>query len=737
MKNIIKTSFSKFFLTHLAVMMIPCFLIIFYFYPKIDSILMDKMFTDHHAMLTAVKDNVEFQLDNIHPLPVAIKHNALLSEYNLKNSSLDRFKAKDEIGKYINTNSFIEDVLIYMKDFDYIIHKQGTSSMEDFGDEFLNYEGFSKKALESLVENSPKPKVIRSQPVSNLEGNRVFNLVTFIFPLNSYTKSSLMVLVRESDFVELISSVSKNYGGDIYVTDPFYNTIVATHNRILPDSDDIIREIKDLDGTHIITHENKKYVVSIVDSATYQWHYISIIPYEIIGKDILIVKKTMIALIIAFFLIAMIAIYYLSKLNYRPLKALLSYMNISTNAKVTENEYNKIRDKFDTLSEQNQQLHTRINKNIPATTDYLIHGLVNNRITTLQEFNTAGSRLDIHLEGNYYNCSLIKLKEGFSAELSGDTVIHAIMKDLPSHITGFFASGFTRNSLLFITGSYEKDDLKHYLEEQLSIEPLKDWVYLGMSQDFYNVIHMNKAYVQASSVLDYLVMRDQVGILNYQELPFFTATTCYPSHVIYNFKMALLQQNKAKANKLFEQLMDILRSPKTSVTTVRTLTYDLSYLMTELDPTGTEQRQLVIGPDTNIHMICDHVNRLFTNLLSHVQDEQEEEETKDEVTITLILTYINEHYHEYDISLQQIADHFHMSSSSLSRFIKKNTDITFKHYLNTLRINKGQQLLEQTDLTINEISQSLGYSNASSFIRVFKSQMDMSPGQFRKDHKKN
>ena len=59
-------------------------------------------------------------------------------------------------------------------------------------------------------------------------------------------------------------------------------------------------------------------------------------------------------------------------------------------------------------------------------------------------------------------------------------------------------------------------------------------------------------------------------------------------------------------------------------------------------------------------------------------------------------------------------------------------DMSFKEYLDELRISVSKELLETTTMTVDEISKKVGYINTRSFIRVFKKYTNLAPGEYRK-----
>ncbi|MGN0556545.1 MAG: AraC family transcriptional regulator [Acutalibacteraceae bacterium] len=72
-----------------------------------------------------------------------------------------------------------------------------------------------------------------------------------------------------------------------------------------------------------------------------------------------------------------------------------------------------------------------------------------------------------------------------------------------------------------------------------------------------------------------------------------------------------------------------------------------------------------------------------------------------------------------------------LSQSYFSRVFNKVMNQSFSSYLNTIRINKAEELLSTSDDTVEEIALSLGYSTSSYFIRQFKEKKGVSPKQFR------
>lgn len=94
--------------------------------------------------------------------------------------------------------------------------------------------------------------------------------------------------------------------------------------------------------------------------------------------------------------------------------------------------------------------------------------------------------------------------------------------------------------------------------------------------------------------------------------------------------------------------------------------------------------------------------------------------------------YILEHYVE-EISLEDMAERFQMSTSYFSRKFKSVTGFGFKEYVNALRLKNARMLLKGTNLSIMEISEQCGYENSNYFGDVFKKMEGISPREYRKN----
>ncbi|KRE32630.1 response regulator transcription factor [Paenibacillus sp. Soil522] len=83
------------------------------------------------------------------------------------------------------------------------------------------------------------------------------------------------------------------------------------------------------------------------------------------------------------------------------------------------------------------------------------------------------------------------------------------------------------------------------------------------------------------------------------------------------------------------------------------------------------------------------------------------------------------------ITLEEVSAQLHMNPSYFSRFFKKETGQTFIEYVTCKKIERAKELLDQTNHSVNEICEMLGYDNQSYFIKTFKTQVGATPTEYR------
>lgn len=100
-----------------------------------------------------------------------------------------------------------------------------------------------------------------------------------------------------------------------------------------------------------------------------------------------------------------------------------------------------------------------------------------------------------------------------------------------------------------------------------------------------------------------------------------------------------------------------------------------------------------------------------------------------------ILNAINHIYNNYEesISVDNMCCSMNINKSYFCSKFKNETGTTFINFLNRYRIEKSKELLETTELSLFNIAISVGFQNQSYFCKTFKSFVNETPLEYRKN----
>lgn len=87
------------------------------------------------------------------------------------------------------------------------------------------------------------------------------------------------------------------------------------------------------------------------------------------------------------------------------------------------------------------------------------------------------------------------------------------------------------------------------------------------------------------------------------------------------------------------------------------------------------------------------------------------------------------------VTLNELAEKFHFSVPYCSKLVKSITGKTFSNLLTEIRLQQGEQLLLYSQLSVEDISDKVGYKNSESFIRAFRRLYGDTPSQYRRKNK--
>lgn len=101
-------------------------------------------------------------------------------------------------------------------------------------------------------------------------------------------------------------------------------------------------------------------------------------------------------------------------------------------------------------------------------------------------------------------------------------------------------------------------------------------------------------------------------------------------------------------------------------------------------------------------------------------------------TVSEIQFYIATHY-DRKLLNSDLARDFYMSEVYMSECFKRYTGMTAGAFVIHVRMQRAMHLLTQTDLSVREVAESVGYPDAGYFGRLFRKKIGVSPERYRRE----
>lgn len=97
----------------------------------------------------------------------------------------------------------------------------------------------------------------------------------------------------------------------------------------------------------------------------------------------------------------------------------------------------------------------------------------------------------------------------------------------------------------------------------------------------------------------------------------------------------------------------------------------------------------------------------------------------------IVLEFIGKNYTKPDLSLETITKNTGIPSTKIRSILQQKSSMSFRPFINSLRIAEAQRLINNTQNPISEIALSVGYRHLSTFNSAFKEITGSTPSEFR------
>ena len=148
-------------------------------------------------------------------------------------------------------------------------------------------------------------------------------------------------------------------------------------------------------------------------------------------------------------------------------------------------------------------------------------------------------------------------------------------------------------------------------------------------------------------------------------------------------------------------------------------------------PVSVEKQMEALLNCTTIEELKD---TLRSNLEKLSEGLEQQTHTRTARLIQQIYDYIDQNYQCYDLSVNSISAAFQMSPASISKLFKRETNTGLLDHINHVRVHHAKELLLSQTYSVSQVTELVGYTNVSSFIRIYKKYEGISPGMVKQQN---
>jgi len=754
--------------SYLLIFWIPLIIITVLIYHSAVNSLRSEIEQSNVNQLNHVRSTIDGRMTELRDIAIRMSYDNNLTPYMVKHPyySSEAIKTLD---RYRANSSIIDDLLLYFHNDSVIYSSQGLSNLNVVFDKTYKFDGWSTDAIQRDLNKIRYPMTRPAEQVNvNSRPSSMLVHMVPIKPTDAYPYATVVYLIDESRLTGMMDSILSDFKGNSYIFDNHGQVLTSNNHDQAVHADELGTLAGLTPGIHNMELNGKQQSVVAVHSEENGWTYITTMPSDQFFSRIFHVQ-TLIVLIFAMIALAGIPVaLLLARRQYGPLRDLVEFAqsndkdsSIQPLVSASHNEWAWIRqtlhdyrDRMD-LQEpyvRHQCLLMLMKHGQPEDTE------------TLRLIDTLGLRAD----GQHYFVMIIS-----GESLVNDTVSHSSeqhpnvelldemlspypslpeilaeveLDELQAHVYGVEYSSSNRLALAVCWKPGDVQDGNARMTD--IVEAVRRIVYdhyhamptVGVGTSYAQLTEINQSFIEAATAMEYRVISEQASVTYFCQLHEETGSSDSEQYWIspeslLKLTQSLKQGNIQVASHMIHSITANVHDRSLALPLMRCILFDLLNTVLRAASEAGLLNSLRDMPQLSGFETAEELEHRLQQLAVRICECAEHKQETEQVSMMdQVVIYVNEHYCDYALSLEGLAQQFSISSSYLSRTFKEKTGQTFSQYIWQLRRDEVIRQITHTADPLKDIIVRVGYLDTANFIRKFKKEMGCTPGQYRKLH---
>ncbi len=751
----------KYFITYCTVLIIP--LVIGYvYYINTYKIVYSDAINENNTILRQASSILEQRFEEADSMADQIISNSYVSAFQgIKNplqypNSYSIIRTRNSLTNYNTSNKFVWNYFIFFNKSEMVMNNEITYTYKQFYERYMGfkgipyeewYSGMTEKLGEGGLSGEIEAELYNYSP----SGTVNMTMVTYSKPLISYGQNDgiVMLVINKKEITDLLSSIKTYDGGVTYIENKAGEIITYFSGEkcdIQAVQAAVNQSLSESERSKEVTISGKKMMVNYIKTEN-GFKYVAVQSKKVVLEKANNLKFIIYIVLLISVLLGTIISYIMAKRSAKPLQDILNNIQIS---EISEDIFKNIKYTISELGDNNSNLKRTIDEQIPILKTTFLTRLINGDFNSQEEIEKVARCISLNYKGSVYCIVIFKfdtdLNNYDTLELSIVSSFKQLLREILVRVVpDALISDLDEQQLVMLVDypAFQKDKLNPYIEnvaarlKQEMPKNLFESLLISCGNIVTQLIDIPGSFEKAKLAFKINSANRHSNILWYAGTGNYTVNYYFPT----DLQAKLINNVKAGDKGSVKTILNILftrnfMDSNLSTSLHKLFVYELlgiiiklwnqigfdektyNYIMSNTDNIDkySELKQIKIITDS-YYMLCEIMNG---------QSDKQSLNTNNQ-----IIEYINEYYHDCDISLASIADKFNMNESYLSYIFKQQSGIKLSSYIENLRIEKAKELLGSTALPINEIALKTGYLSTNTFCRAFKRVTGINATTFR------
>lgn len=739
MRKIFKNSISKFMLSYMLILVVPLLLVTIGFQVAF-GIVEENLKVTHINMLQRSADIIENELVDVESMALQMASDTTILEMASKKRGDDNYiltalDALDDFTLYLNYKDIelmsSKKAYIYFRNTDLVLYEKSyykpdifRSYLESWGVDYDQWhsEMTDEKFVAPVFRKSgngfeyvfPFSKQMFGERqgiiVFRIEGDVVFQKMKFINDLES----------RETYLVEILDAE----GNQLWVSNTFEEFPELT-------PEELNGGYLEKDGLSIIAARSDKL----------DWYYVLVLPVQESLAELTALKNVVLLLMLAAVAVSIILALIQAVRKGKP-------VDVALQALTPEGEepehYANLGTAVSEIVKKHEDVLREVEQNKFSLQKNFFDDLLKAEFSTEAQLKSGAAKAGLDIDNQIYQTAYIQLFAGNDFSLVDDQTMNEIrvlsqlmknhLRELCGNNVWFHKKNYNSEIAIFAIDHMEEDVVD-------IIKKAKDWVMRechveitsGIGGTCNNLLLIWRSMEEARIALESCTR--EIPVLSYNAELVKSDEYYFPSiaedkleECIHSGQwqetkdiLALLetencvnrQLSRTQFIKLNQKLMDVLGG---------------AWKKEELKEKAFWINEVLMQPEIPQQEYFHRLRQLCRKICNDNVEKKQEQRSQ---MVEEIKEYIRAHFCESDMGLSRVGSEFRVSESYLSTLFKEQSGGNFGDFLETLRIEKACQLLQDRSVTVNEVAEEVGYNSVQSFRRAFKRVKGVSPKELR------